>query len=178
MIGRKMAGLERIVRRESDESWTDVDEPRLQRWQCCRLQCCNSDGVAARNTLVATTLLLLWHCCYNAPVAAVLLLVWRCCWCDVAAAMLLLERATALLLQRCCCSVLRRYYCGTAGAVHCGAATVTVLWRCYCSDGAATLRLKFLFVFFLFDSFRRENESEKEKKERDSKLVSRLYWLA
>jgi hypothetical protein len=38
--------------------------------------------------------------------------------------------------------------------------------------------LKFLFVFFLLDSFKRENESEKEKKERDSKPVSRLYWLA
>jgi hypothetical protein len=36
----------------------------------------------------------------------------------------------------------------------------------------------FIFLFFLLDSIRRENESEKEKKERNSKPISRLYWLA
>jgi hypothetical protein len=64
--------------------------------------------------------------------------------------------------------------CGTIGA----AIAATLLLRCYCcSDGVVTLWLKFLF-FFLFDNFKRENESEKKKKERDSKPISWLYWLA
>jgi hypothetical protein len=36
----------------------------------------------------------------------------------------------------------------------------------------------FLLIFFLLDSVKREKESKKERKERDSKPVSRLYWLA
>jgi hypothetical protein len=74
---------------------------------------------------------------------------------------------------RCCDAAVLRC-CNTAVLRRCGTA---VLQRYCCSDGVAALRLKFLF-FFLLDSFRRENESEKEKKERDSKPVSRLYWLA
>jgi hypothetical protein len=36
----------------------------------------------------------------------------------------------------------------------------------------------FIYLFFVLESFRRENESEKEKKEQDLKPVSWLYWLA
>jgi hypothetical protein len=61
---------------------------------------------------------------------------------------MLLQRAIALLLQCCCCSALRRCcYNDTIVATRCGAPATEI------------------FVFFLFDSFRRENESEKEKKE-------------
>jgi len=84
-----------------------------------------------------------------------LLLLQRCCCCGVVAA--------ALLLMRCAC-------CNVAVGARYGVAAATVLWRC----GAAVE----IFCFFLLDNFRRENECEKEKKERDSKLVSRLYWLA
>ncbi len=36
-----------------------VERTKVQRWQCCRLQRCNSDGSATRNTVVVAALLLL-----------------------------------------------------------------------------------------------------------------------
>ncbi len=140
----------------------------LQRHCCCSIA---SDNVAIVATLVRSTSVRLSsdsrRTIRSSPVvlrplpSCVLLLPRRCCYNNGAA-----------VLRRCCCSdgtvvlLLQRWRCGA-----------TVL---RCCDVAATmmaLRLKFLF-FFLLDNFRRENESEKEKKERDSKPISRLYWLA
>jgi hypothetical protein len=45
-----------------------------------------------------------------------------------------------------------------------------------CSDGRWQPP-KFLF-FFLLNNFKRKKKSEKERKERDSKPVFPLYWLA
>ncbi|CAK9221706.1 unnamed protein product [Sphagnum troendelagicum] len=74
----RTTGLERIVRRESDESWTDVGRTKViamaalslamlqQRWRCnSQRYCCYGSAVAA--TLL---LLLVRRCCFNVAVGA------------------------------------------------------------------------------------------------------------
>ncbi len=125
-----MAGLERIIRGEFDESQTDVGRTKVaamvelslamlqQRWRCSLQHYCCCDFT------VVVALLLQRSCCRGVVVGAALLLVWRCCWCGVAAAMLLSERATALLqraaallLRHCWCSALRCCYFNGAVAL-------------------------------------------------------------
>ncbi len=145
---RRTAWLERIVRRESDESRTNQGR--------------NDDIIVTCNA--ATTMAL----------QLVMLLLLRLC---LAAMLLLLLHGIATALLHGVAVVAR----------HCSDGAPTT--RC-CNDGAATAQccccvaLQWWrygwkkIVFFLLESFRRENESEKEKKERDSKPVSQLYWLA
>jgi len=80
---------------------------------------------------------------------------------------------TAMLLLQWCCGAI-----GTAMALRCCSAVVAAmvlrrccyndgaarLRRCYYNDGVVALWLNFI-LFFLLNSFRRENESEKEKRE-------------
>jgi hypothetical protein len=68
------------------------------------------------------------------------------------------------------------WHCGVVAAI-----TAMALMHCWCRGVAIATRYGVaaeIFVFFLLDNFKRENESEKEKKERNSKPVSQLYWLA
>ncbi len=100
--GRRMIGLERIVRWESDESRTDVEQTK----------------VATMAMLSLVMLQQRWHyssqrCCYYNVVVAATLLLRRCC-CGVAV-------NAVRLLQRCCWSALRRCCCNSVMALRrCG----------------------------------------------------------
>jgi hypothetical protein len=70
---------------QDSKAWTNhptkvgrmSNEPRSQRWQRCRLQCCNSDGVVTHNAVVVPALLLSWRFYCNVVVTTMLR---RCGW--------------------------------------------------------------------------------------------------
>jgi hypothetical protein len=142
-----------------------VGRAKVQRWQRCRLQrccCCCAAVIAARahndGAVVALTAALLRP--YS--VAAMAGSLRRCCG---LAALLQwpVARSAATASQRCCDAQKR------AGARNANNAV----------EPWPTLRCSvFIFIFFYSTVSKREREQDREKRDRASKLVSRLCWLA
>ncbi len=180
-VGRRTTGRQGD-RTQDRRAWTNCpmkvrwtsNEPSSQRWQCYRLQCCNSDGTTARNVAIVVAAMalrcaaLLQQLCNDGVTlrgAAIAIVQW---WRYCSSCVVMARSYDAVVARRCDAVVVRR----------CDAAATMVLWHCCYSDGAVAKYYLFIYLFFVLESFRRENESEKEKKEQDLKLVSRLYWLA
>jgi hypothetical protein len=126
------------------------DKLRSQQWQRCHLQCCNNDGVVARNAIVVAALLSVRRCYYNVVVGV--------CY-GAAVATLLLERAMALLLRHCWC-------CGIAGVAALLLLHVAVLLLQRCCGTAVEI-----FVLFFYSTTSGEKMRVRKRKRSEIRNV-------